>query len=300
MTTNTTTVQCAMEWARHYPETASASAREWLARTDAGQACEVWEVDGGADLVGGFTVCWVPAERVAWAFNCGVEPMWYANVDHPRDFETAFTASSPLQPLPHYVGLSAQCLDCHTRLTARERAWAQRQAEPAGDAPDLRCESCADLSFDTWQYAMEGILQAPPDSLDALQREWLARYHAGHACEVWAVAGGADHAHGVTVLWVPAERLAWAGSYGMDFLWYGNVEHPRDFETFCTDPATTLRPIPYVPLSARCRDCRTRLTAPERERAQICADVTGDLTPSVQCDICVELAGYERTGGAYE
>jgi hypothetical protein len=51
--------------------------QEWLARRHAGQACELWDVNGGADAVCGFTVLWMPEEHVCWAFHTGQEPTWY-------------------------------------------------------------------------------------------------------------------------------------------------------------------------------------------------------------------------------
>ena len=51
--------------------------QEWLARRHAGQACELWDVNGGAEAVGGFTVLWMPEEHVFWAFTAGQEPTWY-------------------------------------------------------------------------------------------------------------------------------------------------------------------------------------------------------------------------------
>lgn len=61
--------------------------QEWLARRRAGQACELWDVRGGADAVCGFTVLWVPEEHVFWAFTAGQAPTWYFS---PFSRELAF------------------------------------------------------------------------------------------------------------------------------------------------------------------------------------------------------------------
>jgi hypothetical protein len=160
---------CSLEWLLQYRECLNAPERECLARHEEGQTSEIWDVNGGADAMWGFTVLWVPEERIAWAFNCGLDAQWYGNVGHPRDFETFFSDHlAPLVELPYYVGLSVTCEDCRTRLTAEERHTAHICAEAAGDKPHLVCEPCEMIRI-AELVDEDGLLpRRPQDALGAL------------------------------------------------------------------------------------------------------------------------------------
>lgn len=120
--------------------------QEWLARQEAGQACEIWEVDGGAEEMRGFTVVWVPEERVLWAFNCGLSPTWWGNVTHPEEIRTiGGGGTTPLHKLPYYVEFGARCDDCGRRLSAEQRRIAGILAETAGDCPYFSCDTCSEI-----------------------------------------------------------------------------------------------------------------------------------------------------------
>ena len=102
------------------------AALQWeeLARHAAGQACEVWEVNGGAEQLWGFTVLWIPTEHVFWAFNAGKGPAWYFSpfsremtLQCLADWETHHYFTR----LEGYVPVSTVCQDCHRPLTAEER-----------------------------------------------------------------------------------------------------------------------------------------------------------------------------------
>jgi hypothetical protein len=148
---------------------------------------------------------------------------------------------------------------------------------------------------DTWHVSMDGMLQRP---MTMMGREWLARRDAGQACEIWAVNGGVDELWGFVVLWVPEERIALAVTLDYDdggpaIRWWGNVDHPRDFEHFFTP----LRPplvelLGYVGYRATCDDCGTPLDEQSRELTRNLALVQGHLIPySYTCEACYQVYG---------
>ena len=72
--------------------------------------------------------------------------------------------------------------------------------------PNEQCDTNASMS--------------PDERLTVLKHEWLARRHAGQACELWDVRGGTEAHGGLTVLWVPTEQVVWAFTADQAPTWY--------------------------------------------------------------------------------
>jgi hypothetical protein len=124
--------------------------REWLARHDAGLTCEIWDINGGADTMAGYTVLWVSDEHVFWVFNMGLEPAW-----HVSPFTRACTFRLFVEPdwgvsfptIAGYVPLSTVCESGGGDLTADDR---DRTALAAiqGGVWDPQCLPCLEAAVD--------------------------------------------------------------------------------------------------------------------------------------------------------
>jgi hypothetical protein len=124
--------------------------QEWLARHDAGQYCEIWDIAGGTDTFGGFSVLWVPDEHVFWAFNAGLEPAWYVS-PFTRDLTFGLLGEpgwGQLFPqIRGYVPRSTVCESCGGALAPDDR---DRTAYFAIEAAvwEPQCASCFDAAVD--------------------------------------------------------------------------------------------------------------------------------------------------------
>jgi hypothetical protein len=145
---------------------------------------------------------------------------------------------------------------------------------------------------DTWQVSTDGILQ---HSLGVIGTEWLARHDEGQRCEMWVINGGPYERWGLNLLWVPEERVALVATRdyyddGPVLRWWGNVNHPRDFEHFFTPLRPPLVELPYyVPHYKQWCEfcCEGPIDAAARERSGRLAAFLGDAYHfAVLCDAC--------------
>jgi hypothetical protein len=126
---------------------AGTSIAEYLVRRQAGQPCELWEINGGVDN-DGTTVLWVPAESVARVSRVGLPPTWYysplgrdttleglADRDTYNHYPFAFWSE-----LRYYRPWSAVCATCERLLTADD--WELAIIVSDGGMEEPKCDVC--------------------------------------------------------------------------------------------------------------------------------------------------------------